>query len=351
MLLNPYYIFRSKNISFTIFKKDIKLIFLFLVITLAFFLCYLSFGERIFSPLQLIKIFIGEGNKLENLLVFSFRMPRGIAAFLVGAGLSMSGLIIQSLIKNTLSSPSILGINDAALVGVLIFMTLFFDNLKFTLTLSIYYMPLFAIIGALVLLCLLYFLGFRQNLSPFKIILIGLGLGGIFEGLSFILIIYGPMIFKAQIHNWINGTVHSVILEELIILSIGLFFAIIVTIWQKTLFNISYLNDDNLKSLGVPVKWYKFFFLTIAVLIASICVAVAGSVSFIGLLAPHIAKRLVNSHFGVILPMSLLIGGSLGLLGDLMGRIVFYPLDLPMGIFISLIGVPFFIILLIQYKN
>ena len=282
--------------------------------------------------------------------VFSLRMPRALAAFLVGAGLSLSGMIIQALIKNPLSSPSILGVNEAAFVGVLVFLTLFFDNMRFTLSISMHYMPLFALAGGFLLLLLLYLLALKQVSSPFKIILIGLGLGSIFQGLNYILVIYGPLMFKAQIHNWINGTVNGVTKDEIIVLGIYLSVALIAVLVNKNRFNMSHFSDEHMMNLGINLKWHKLFFLSVAVMIASACVAVAGSISFIGLIAPHIAKRLVKHHFAVLTPMALLLGGLLGLLADLMGRLLFQPLDLPMGIFVAALGAPFFIFLLIKSK-
>ena len=200
-----YVVIRTGFLSTIWAKRDIWALLFFFILTLGFGVLYLCLGERLFSPIKLFDTLMGNGSKIDDLLIFSLRMPRLMGAFLVGAGLAMSGFIIQTLIKNPLSSPSILGVNEAAFVGMLIFMVLFFDGVRFAFSLSMHYMPLFSVLGAFVLLWLLYVLGLNQSLSPFKIILIGLGLASIFEGLSYILIVQGPMMFQAEIHNWING--------------------------------------------------------------------------------------------------------------------------------------------------
>ena len=143
---------------------------------------------------------------------------------------------------------------------------------------------------------------------------------------------------------------HSVRVEELVALSIYLGLSLLFIIGNKNRFDVSHLSDSSIVSLGIPLRMCKALFLGVAVGIAGVCVAVAGSLSFVGLLAPHIAKKIVSIELKSALPMTMMIGGNLALLADLIGRYAFRPLDLPMGIFIALFGAPFFIMLLMRSK-
>ncbi len=324
-------------------------LFLFLVVMLLVMIA-LAGGEKILSPVDVSQSLMGWGSKYNNMVVQTLRLPRVVVAFFVGASLALSGAILQSVIKNPLASPDILGIVDAGGVGTLVFYTLFMEPKNNSLQVSIVYLPIFAFLFAMSAIVLVY-LFCRKNVAAYRIILIGIGLSALFKALKNILIINGPVVFIKEAATWVTGTIYGTQHIHALIITVWFFIFFIITILFIKELNIQMLDDGLVTALGSRLTLNRFMLLFIAAALTAGSVAVGGGISFIGLIGPHIARKMVGSKFENLLPVSVLIGGIIGLTSDMVAKWILYPTELPMGIFTALIGAPYFIYLLIRGRK
>lgn len=350
--MKKFLIFRQGNFSFIYEKRSAIIVLITIILSLLSLIFSLSIGQKNLSFVEVIKILFDKdligGN---SLIVNTIRLPRTLVAFLVGGSLGLSGAILQGVVKNPLAAPNIMGITDGGSVGALIFLTLFTDPKNNALTTSIFYMPIFAFAGAFLVVILVYFLSFKKGVTPYRLILIGIAIAGAAKALTSILIINGPVVFIKEAQLWITGTVYGTNWTHVKLLSVwflALFLIIIVYIREL---NMQSLDDNISMGLGSLVEKNRFILMILSAALASGASAVGGGISFVGLIAPHISRKLTNSSFENIVPISTLVGGIVVVLSDVAARTLFSPLDLPVGIFTAGIGAPFFIYLLIKNQN
>ena len=349
--MKKFIIIRKGCLS-VIYEKRTMLIVLFsLIIAIFSILFSLSIGQKNIPISKVIQILLSLDNSSDSIIVNTLRLPRTLVAFFVGASLGLSGAILQGVIKNPMADPNIIGLTDSGSVGALLFLTLFTDPKNNALTTSIFYMPTFAFAGSFLAVILVYFLAFKKGVTPYRLIMIGIAISGAAKALTSILIINGPLIFIKESQLWITGTVYGTNWTHVKLLSIWFLFLFILTIIFIKELNIQNLDDSISTGLGSSVEKNRFILMIISAGLASGAVAVGGAISFIGLIAPHISKKLTNSNFENIIPLSTLIGGIIVVLSDILARTLFFPQDLPVGIFTAGIGAPFFIYLLIKNQK
>ncbi|MBU5483971.1 iron ABC transporter permease [Clostridium sp. MSJ-11] len=331
-------------------KRTIKISGILLIITLLIMTLSLGIGEVMVTPLDVFKSIIGIDTGFSSILVMNIRLPRVLVAFFVGASLALSGAILQGVVKNNLASPNILGIVDGGAVGALVFLTIFIDPKNNSLTTSILYMPLFTFAFSFLALMFIFFI-YGKSASTNKLIIIGIGVSAIFKALTNILIINGPVIFIKEATTWITGTIYGANWTHAMLIAVIFFvFTIMALIFIKEL-NLHQLEDEVVTVLGSNVHKSRFILLCISAALTAGAVTIGGGISFVGLIAPHIARKLVDSKFENLIPLSILIGGIITLLADFASKWLFYPQDLPIGIFTASIGAPYFIYLLIKNRK
>jgi iron complex transport system permease protein len=346
---NNFRLFRGR-MSFLI---DRKAAFIFTILLLVAFLVFVvstGTGEMKINPLTVVKVFFGGGPEMEKLIITSFRLPRIIVALMVGISLAVAGGILQGMIRNPLASPDVLGITGGAAVAVVGFLALFSDQNN-ALTVSIAWLPLAAFLGAGVVAFLVYILAWKNGVSPIRLVLIGIGISTLMQALTTLMMIMGPIYQASQANIWITGTVYGSNwknVETLVPWTVT--FLILALIAARTI-NIQELGDEVATGLGGKVQKQRFLLLMISTALIGSSVAFAGGIGFVGLMAPHMARRLVGSSFGALLPASALLGGILVMVADLIGRTLFSPLEVPAGVFTAGIGAPYFIYLLFKTRN
>ncbi len=350
--MNQYKNFRvfKGKVSFLLDKKAIFILISLLVMTGIVFIVSTGLGDMKLSPLTVLSVFFGGGSDLEQLVVQSFRLPRIIVALMVGIALAVAGGILQGMIRNPLASPDILGITGGASVAVVSFLTLFSDTNN-SLTVSIKWLPLAAFVGAVVIALLVYFLAWKNGVSPIRIVLIGIGISALMQALTTLMMIMGPIYRASQANIWITGTVYGSSWNNVAILVPWTIIFIAIAFFMVKNINILELGDDIATGVGGRIQRHRFVLLLISTALVGGAVAFAGGIGFVGLMAPHMARRLVGSSFGALLPVSALIGGILVMLADLIGRTMFSPLEIPAGVFTAGIGAPYFIYLLFKTRN
>ena len=273
--------------------------------------------------------------------LMEYRLPRAVLAILLGGALAISGVLVQSVVRNPLASPDILGINNAAgLVAVSVLM--FLPNLAF------YWMPIFAFLGGVLSFVILWIVcGF--NFRPIKMAIIGVALSALWAAISHYLMLTNPVEINTAM-LWLTGSLWgrswsylNVVLPWLIVL-LPLPF-----IFCRDLDTLG-LGENKAPTLGVTVNKVQISVLVLAVALSTTAVAICGPIAFLGLVAPHLARRLVGGRHRTLLPAALIIGALLLQLSDILARVIDPPTELPAGILTAIIGAPYFFYLLMRTK-
>lgn len=273
--------------------------------------------------------------------LMEYRLPRAVLAILLGSALAISGVLVQSVVRNPLASPDILGINNAAgLVAVSVLM--FLPNLAF------YWMPIFAFLGGVLSFVILWIVcGF--NFRPIKMAIIGVALSALWAAISHYLMLTNPVEINTAM-LWLTGSLWgrswsylNVVLPWLIVL-LPLPF-----IFCRDLDTLG-LGENKASTLGVTVNKVQISVLVLAVALSTTAVAICGPIAFLGLVAPHLARRLVGGRHRTLLPAALIIGALLLQLSDILARVIDPPTELPAGILTAIIGAPYFFYLLMRTK-
>lgn len=338
------------KISFLIDKRAAAIFLGLMALSFAVFILSTGMGDMAISPLNVIQVFFGGGSDMERLVVHSFRLPRIIVALMVGVGLAVAGGLLQGMIRNPLASPDIIGITGGASVAVVGFLAYFSDENN-ALTVSIKWMPVSAFIGATLIAFLVYFLSWKNGVSPVRLVLIGIGVSAMMQALTTLMMLMGPIYRASQANIWITGTVHGSTWGNVWVLVPWTLILVSIAFILSRNVNVQELGEEIATGVGGHVQRQRFVLLLVSTGLVASSVAFAGGIGFVGLMAPHMARRLVGSAFGALLPVSALIGGILVMLADLIGRTMFSPLEVPAGVFTASIGAPYFIYLLFKTRN
>lgn len=337
------------------FGRYATTIFIFLGLTLIAGYFHITNGSFEMSVMDVLKTLLRiESNPKYDLVIFEFRLPRIVIAAIVGIGLGIAGTVIQGVTRNGLADPGILGINagaGAAIVAFMFFFQMADINVLSGTSYSIMMMPLFGFVGGALAAVVIYVFSWRNgSLDMQRLILTGIAISSGFGALS----LYISLKMNAQDFEmaavWSVGSIYSA--NWLYVLAALPWVVILgIVIYRKSyLLNYFQLEESSVKSLGIAVEKEKSILLLCSIGIVSACVSVSGSIGFIGLMAPHIAKRLVGLNHRYVLPTSAVIGMFLLVISDYFAKTVFAPSELPVGIVVSLIGIPYFLYLLAKAK-
>jgi len=275
--------------------------------------------------------------------IISFvRIPRTLAAVLAGCALSVSGAILQSVLNNSLASPSIIGVNSGAgLFSVLI--AAFFPA-------SIYYTTIAAFIGAFVAVLLVYFIAKATGASRMAIVLSGVAVSSFIGAMTDTVLTLKPDAVMERTAFLIGGF-SGVTMNRLSFAAVSIVIAFFIALILSYDMNILALGDESAKSLGLNVTKLRFIFLILVAMLAGSAISFAGLLGFVGLIIPHVSRILVGYDNRILIPVSALLGSIFTLLCDLLARVVFAPFEIPVGIIMSFLGGPFFIYLLIKGRR
>ncbi|MGV2967524.1 FecCD family ABC transporter permease [Paenibacillus sp. AGC30] len=304
-----------------------------------------SMGSDFISPLDVLRTIFGLNEGEHDFVVLTLRLPRVLLSLLVGAALGMSGALLQGIIRNPLASPDVIGITGGAAVAAVGFVTLLGGAV------SIKLLPLFAIAGAIVTALIIYVLAWKKGVSPIRLVLIGIGVSAITGAGTTFMLILSPFYTAGQAYIWLTGSVYGASWTDVQTILPVIVIVVPLAIWFARSLNAQEFGDDLATGLGVTVQRHRSALLLCSVLLAGIAVAVAGTIGFVGLIAPHIARKMVGRMFGSMLIVSGLVGALLVFAADLIARTAFLPLDVPAGVFTAGVGAPFFLYLLFKNRN
>ena len=254
--------------------------------------------------------------------IYDLRFPRILVSIFAGAGLAVSGVMFQAVMKNSLADPGIIGISSGAsfiaIVAIMLFPQLYFLS------------PLFGFFGGFLACGLVLSLSWKGGLTPLKVIAIESMGGG----------------SQSSVTAVVNANIAQKTWADVALMSKYICIGLLLAFVLAGHCNLLALEDKTLRSLGINVNKIRFYVCTVAVLLSSISTAIVGVVGFLGLIVPHIARLIVGNNHKVLIPFSMLLGSFIMLLADTVGRSIIAPYEIPVGICMAIIGGPFFILLI-----
>ena len=325
-------------------RKHRVVIVTLIVLIFTMFIISMNTGSIRLAPFEVLQALFWQGTSQQQLILYDFRLPRIIIAILVGCGLAVAGAVLQGITRNPLADPGIIGINAGAGLMVLLFVTLApRDELV-----SFFLMPVMAFIGASAAAVIIYALSYKKNegITAVRLLLNGIGVAAGISAVTIVLtIVITPEEYQI-VATWMAGSIWGSTWNYVLAVLPWLIVLLPLVFQKAKVLNVLTLNEISAMSLGVHIEKERRYLLFLAVGLAAASVSVSGGIGFVGLIAPHIARRLVGGNFKALLPVSALLGALLVLAADTLGRSLFAPTEIPAGIVVAVIGAPYFLYLL-----
>jgi iron complex transport system permease protein len=327
-------------------KKQRIILSVSLLLILVTMIVGMGLGYSSVSYDRILPTLFGQGTFKEEFVLFSVRLPRIFITLLAGMALAVSGAILQGITRNDLADPGIIGINSGAGVAIAVFFLFF----PIEVGSFVYMIPLVAFVGAILTAMFIYLLAYNKNsgLQPVRLVLIGVGFSLALSGAMIVLISSADRTKVDFIAKWLAGNIWGTDWPFIWALLPWLVLLIPFTLYKANRLNLLGLSEPVAIGVGVSIEKERILLLLTAVALAASAVSVTGGISFIGLMAPHIAKALVGPRNQLFIPVATLLGGWLLLFADTIGRNIIEPSGVPTGIMVSLIGAPYFVYLLLK---
>ncbi|MGX7024847.1 FecCD family ABC transporter permease [Vagococcus hydrophili] len=325
-------------------SKKIMVLGILVIFMLVISVISINSGKMSVAPFDVWQVFLGKGTPQQQLIVFEFRIPRIVLAIFVGIGMGISGVIMQSLLKNDMASPGTLGISSGSGLFVLIYLVVFHSESVF----ASYALPILSFIGGILSALLIFFLSYKRNkeMSPTTLILTGVAVGSGYSALTTMLSLRMDERQMEFMQKWQAGNLWGDDWVYLKVLIPWITILVIYSIYKSQVLNAIHLGDETAKGLGVSVKKEFIVLMLVAVALSSGSVALGGNFFFVGMIAPHIARKIVGANHFYVLPASGLIGAIIILLADTITRSLSLGSDIPTGIVITVLSTPYFLYLL-----
>ncbi|MDQ0188751.1 iron ABC transporter permease [Alicyclobacillus cycloheptanicus] len=311
------------------------------------FMISLDTGVIRLSPSDVVKTLFGVGTSRSYLILFEFRLPRIVISVLVGTGLALSGCILQSVTRNPLADPGILGVNAGAGLIVLVSAALF-PSLMGSLA-----MPCLAFAGAALTALLIYVLAYKRHegVVPTRLVLVGISIAAAIDAAILVLeLMLDPDNFQFVV-TWMAGSIVGTDWNYVLSLLPWLLVIVPFVCCKVRVMNVLNLGDAVAAGLGASVERERIWLLGAAVALAGSCVAVGGGISFVGLIGPHLARRLVGARHERLIPAAALTGALLLISADTLARCIIQSTELPTGLVVAVIGAPYFLYLLARHES
>lgn len=322
--------------------KRIMLIILLAFVCVGSFVFSVGNGSLELTAVEVIKALFVEKGTISHQIIWNVRLPRTLTAGLVGMCLSLSGVILQGVMRNPLAAPNIIGVSSGAGLAAFIILIVFPHYY--------YLVPFGAFVGALLTTVLVYMLAWKNGIQPMRMILAGVAVGSLLSAGVNALMIFFPERLIGNVDFLIGGLSartwpHFHMLWPYAVLGT----AMAMLFPQKL--NILMLGDDVATGLGVNVERTRLMFIAFAALLAGSAVSVAGLLGFVGLIVPHTARLIIGSDFRYLFPASAILGAAVVMLCDTIARVLLDPVEIPVGIIMALLGGPFFLYLLRERRG
>lgn len=317
-------------------KKTTTLI-AFILLFIASFFFSLGNGAVKISPIGIVRAIIYEQDSIFYQIIWNVRLPRTIVAALVGVSLSLSGVILQGIMRNPLAGPNIIGVSSGGGFFALIILIIFPKYY--------YLVPIGAFIGALSATMFIYTLAWREGVIPTRLVLAGVAVSSLFSAGTNSLMTFFPERVSGVLSFMVGGLSAITWRDVRMIFPYSLIGLILILFLPNRL-NILMLGDEVATGLGIKVERTRFLFIIISSILAGAAVSVVGLLGFVGLIVPHMARLFIGSDYRYLFPGTIFLGGTIVMICDTLSRILFAPMEIPVGIIMSSLGAPFFLYLL-----
>lgn len=302
----------------------------------------LCLGNVHFTPMQLVSLFQGQGDKVSRSILLYARLPRTLGALAAGAALAVSGAVLQNVLANRLASPGIIGVNAGAGLGVTLCCA--------AGALSGFAVSCAAFGGSLITVLLIFMFSRRTGASKTTVILGGVALNSILNAVCESVTVLDTDVAMLSIDFRVGGfsaVSYTRLLPAVALILLAL--AVLFTLCNEL--DVVTLGDDTARGIGLAVGKYRMVFLILSALLAGAAVSFAGLLGFIGLIVPHFVRRFTGNESGRLLPLCAVSGAGFLALCDMVSRLMFAPYELPVGILMSVIGGPVFLYMLVSHKG
>lgn len=330
-----------KNIHPFIRKRMFVIVLFSFLLLISCIVC-LMIGTVTFSLGEIWRGLFDSEDSLARRIVWDIRLPRIIIGMIVGMCLAASGAILQGVMKNPLADPGIIGVSSGAGLAATLIMILF--------PAYIYFLPLAAFLGALLTAMVVYGMSWKGGTSPVRIVLVGVAINAIIGACSSaLMLIYSDRV--QSVLSWLAGGIAGVGWVQFNMIIYYALAALIISIFSIRHIRILRLGDEVATLLGHHVEKSRFFLILLSTLLAGIAVSVAGLIGFVGLVIPHILRMIIGGDYRYLLPASALGGAILVVIADTVARSAFNPIELPVGLLLSILGGPFFLYLIHRRRD
>ncbi len=336
-----------------------KALFFFALLALLVILAgyAIAAGTYDLSTLKVIRALLGYEEGAAGIVIWNIRMPRIVAAIVAGWGLAISGVAMQCLLRNPLGSPFTLGISHGAAFGAALAIVVLGGGVAQSSVLrttastlvfveDVFSVTFFAFLGAMAATLVILALSRMKRLSPGSIILAGVALSSLFVSGTILIQYFATEVEIATIVFWTFGDVSRSSWQEIGVMTAASAVVTVYFVLNRWKLNALSSGEDVAKGIGVDVEKVRLWGMLMAALVAALVTAFHGVIAFLGLLAPHIARRMVGADHRLLIPFASIVGALLLLLADTAGRILIGSGTLPVGVLTSFMGAPLFLYLL-----
>ncbi|PHA18742.1 FecCD family ABC transporter permease [Bacillus wiedmannii] len=329
-------------------KREVTVLSVLAVLIVVTFVISMNTGHIRLAPMELIQTLFGNGTAQQDLILFEFRLPRIVVSVLVGASLAVSGCIMQGFSRNALVDPGILGINAGAGLIVILYVAMFQTE---TIS-SVMLLPVLAWVGAGITAAVIYALSYKrgEGLSPTRLLLTGIAVAALISAATIVLTLRLSPEKYQFVATWMAGSIWASNWKFVISILPFIMLLLPFVIYKARVLNVLNLGDQVALGLGVSVEKERRLLLAAAVGLAGSAVSVSGGIGFVGLIAPHLMRRLVGPKHQYLIPGAALAGALLVLMADTIGRWIIQPSEIPAGIVVAVIGAPYFLYLLARSR-
>ncbi|MCI1735362.1 MAG: iron ABC transporter permease [Bacilli bacterium] len=293
-----------------------------------------------------------QGDEANIRILYSIRLPRIIAALLAGAGLGVSGLIMQTTLRNPLASPSTLGVSNAAVFGaniaIIVFSQAGYDQ---GLSSNPYLIATFSFVFAIGSVLIILGLARVIRFSPETVILAGIGVGTLFTALTTLIQYFAVDTTLASAVYWTFGDLGRATYPGNLLLLVSLVLSLAVFLFQAKDYNALLSGDDIASSLGVNLKRVRFLSLLLASFMTAVSISLLGMIGFLGIIAPHLMKRVIGMDHKYLIPATALTGSATLIFADTLARVILPGTSLPVGAITAILGVPVFLIIIFRRRE
>lgn len=336
--------------AFAIRRKNPTIPVLFAAVVIMAFVC-LFVGSSGMTVAECLRALARKGTAAQNRIIWNIRMPRVIAALVAGAGLAVSGLIMQTNLNNSMASPATLGVSNAAVFGanlsIIAFAGGFLDTgnhlSNFDTGANPFATSLLAFIFAVISVLLILGLCRIRSFSPNVVVLAGIAMGSVWTAATTVLQFYATDVGLSAAVVWSFGDLGRATYPTDLIMAVCVAVSVFVFVLLSRRYDALLSGDSVAISVGINVSGLRFLSLLLSSLVTAVCVSFLGMIGFVGIICPHVVKRILGQDHGRSIPATALCGSLLLLAADTLSRSIGNGSALPVGAITSLLGAPFFV--------